>query len=105
MEKVGRYKPANYSTATHHIVAGGSNNKNAVASREILKKFGIGVNNEANGVYLSTQKGVANSAYHPSLHTGDYHEKVYRLLEDATSHQDVIEILRDIAEQLSKGEF
>ena len=105
MEKVGRYKPANYSTATHHIVAGASNNEDAVASREILKKFGIGVNNEANGVYLSTQKGVANSAYHPSLHTGDYHEKVYDLLSKADSREEVIEILRDIAEQLHEGIF
>ena len=86
-------------------MAGGSHNENAVASREILKKFGIGVNNEANGVYLPTQKGVVNSAYHPSLHTGDYHQKVYNLLRDAQSREDVIIILRDIAEQLAEGIF
>ena len=103
MEAVGRYRPRNYKTAAHHIVAGTS--KKSEEARKILNKFGIGINNEANGVFLTLEKGVTSSAYHPSLHTYEYYEKVNRSLRYATSREDAIEILRDIAEQLLAGIF
>lgn len=58
-----------------------------------------------NGVFLPTVKNVSEAAYHPSLHTKAYYEKVTELLSSAQSKEDVIEILNDIAEQLQKGTF
>ena len=48
---------------------------------------------------------MSNSVYHPSLHTDIYHAKIYDLLKDATSREDVIAFLRDIAEPLADGTF
>jgi len=43
--------------------------------------------------------------YHPSLHTDGYYRRVTEALSIATSKEDIIDILADIAEQLSKGIF
>ena len=92
-----------YAHAAHHIVAG--NSKYAKEARAVLKKFEVGINHYANGVFLPTVKGVSDAAYHPSLHTKDYYKKVNDLLSDADSQEDVISILTTIAEQLSNGTF
>ena len=92
-----------YSHAAHHIVAGYS--KYAQEARRVLNKFEVGINHYANGVFLPTVKGVFDAAYHPSLHTKDYYKKVNDLLSDADSQEDVISILKTIAEQLSNGAF
>lgn len=63
------------------------------------------INDASNGVFLPTAKGVSNSAYHPSLHTNAYYNKVNDMLKGATSKEDVIDILSDICEQLAKGTF
>lgn len=93
----------NYPNAAHHIVAG--NSKKAEQAREILQKYGVDVNAADNGVFLPTNKGISNSAYHPSLHTDSYYRKVTEQLSQATSKQDVQDILADIAEQLKMGKF
>ena len=103
MEKAGRNKPTDYNVAAHHIVAG--NSKYAVEARKILEKFKIGINHEANGVFLPTTKGVTNSTYHPSMHDTDYYRKVDSLLSKAMSRDDAIAILRGIAEELKNGTF
>ncbi len=92
-----------YANAAHHIVAGTS--KKASEARVILQKFGIGINDASNGVFLPTVKNVANSAYHPSLHTNAYYNKVNDMLRGATSRNDVLDILDDIAGQLTNGTF
>ncbi len=92
-----------YANAAHHIVAGTSRKANE--ARAILQKYGIGINDAANGVFLPTAKGVAESAYHPSLHTNMYYDVVNEMLKSAKSKDDVIDILDYIADQLSKGTF
>ena len=52
-----------YDNAAHHIVAGGSP-KTEVA-RIILERFGIGINDVENGVFLPIEKVVTDAAYHP----------------------------------------
>lgn len=42
---------------------------------------------------------------HPSLHTDQYYRVVTEMLSQATTAEDLIEILLDIAEQLLKGIF
>ena len=103
MEAVGRERPRDYKTAAHHIVAGYS--KKAEEARAILKKFGVSINDEANGVFLPTQKGLSNSAYHPSLHTKKYYDKVNEILGYAQTRDEVIAFLREIAEELLDNSF
>lgn len=93
----------NFPNAAHHIVAGAS--AKAAEARAILQHFGISINSAYNGVFLPTVRGVSNALYHPSLHTNAYYEKVNELLRAATSKEEVIEILKYIAEALSNGSF
>ena len=92
-----------YPNAAHHIVAGTASG--AENAREILTKFGIDINNASNGVFLPTQRNVVNSAYHPSLHSTEYYEKVDDMLSAATNREEAIEILHEIADQLAEGTF
>ncbi len=92
-----------YPNAAHHIVAG--NAPKAAEARAILQKYGVDINDAANGTFLPTVKDVAEGAYHPSLHTDSYYRKVTELLSSAKSQDDVLDILDDIAEQLQNGTF
>ena len=92
-----------YPNAAHHIVAGSS--PKAEEARAILQKFGIDINDAANGVFLPTAKDAAESAYHPGLHTDKYYRMVTEMLSQVTSKEDVLDILSDIAEQLANGTF
>ena len=100
--KAGADVPS-YPNAAHHIVAG--NSAKAAEARAILQKYGVDINDAANGVFLPTVKDVAEGAYHPGLHTDSYYRKVTELLSSAKSKEDVLDILGDIAEQLKKGTF
>ena len=96
-------KVPEYPNAAHHIVAG--NAKGAEEARVILQKFDIDINDASNGVFLPTQKGVANSAYHPGLHTNAYYVKVNEQLRMAETKEEILSILDDIAEELNLGTF
>lgn len=99
--KAGRKVP-DYPNAAHNIVAG--NSPKASKARQILEKYGMEINDAVNGVFLPTTKR-ASGAYHPSIHTNAYYDEVTNLLSEATCKQDVIDILNDIASQLSQGTF
>ena len=66
----GRSVRPSHKHASHHIVAGYS--RKAAETRKILKKFGVGINEAVNGVFLPTTKGVSPACYHPKLQT-KYH--------------------------------
>ena len=92
-----------YPNAAHHIIAGSS--QKAEEARKILEKYGIDINDAENGVFLPTEEGSSESAYHPKLHTNEYYSKVNEMLSQATSKEDVLDILDDIREQLLDGIF
>ena len=92
-----------YLNAAYHIVAGSS--PKAAEARAILQKYGIDINDSANGVFLPTVRGVAEGAYHPSLHTNAYYDKINKLLGEATCKEDVLDILEFISDELSSGSF
>ena len=94
---------ADYKHAAHHIVAGAS--KHALEARRVLWKFGISINDAANGVFLPIVEGVADASYHPRLHTKEYYDKVNELLSYATTRDEALEILAQIRMQLLNGEF
>lgn len=70
-----------------------------------MKKFNIGINDEANGVFLPTDRTHGTGTYHRNLHTKVYYEKINRILGDANTREEVIYLLRDIAEQLANNTF
>jgi hypothetical protein len=92
--------------AAHHIVAGSA--PEAAAARKILEKFGIGINDAANGVFLPgnlAADNAAGAAVHSTLHTGAYYRAVNAALAGATSRAGALLILGDIAESLRGGGF
>ena len=104
LENAGVDRPT-YANAAHHIVAGGRKIDAAINSRNILKQYGIDINDAANGVFLPTDRNVIGAIYHPSMHTKAYYKKVNDMLGYATSRQDVLDILNDISNQLLEGKF
>jgi hypothetical protein len=102
MEAAGVARPA--QTAAHHIVAAGS--PKAAEARRILTRFGIDINDAHNGVFLpDTPSSAAPGLYHRTLHTHVYFEEVNARLSQATSRQDVLDILNDIRTELLNGTF
>lgn len=95
-----------FGDAAHHIVAGRA--RAAALARAILARFQVNINDAGNGVFLPTRRvGAAASgrAYHPGLHTNRYYRAVNEALSEATSKEQVIAILRDIAAKLQTNSF
>jgi hypothetical protein len=104
MKRAGIFRPNN--TVPHHIVAHGA--KSAKETVKILERFGIGVDDAANGVYLPPTEELAKkmgSTAHNTLHTHKYYEKVYEELRHLTSSEQVERQLQSIAKRLMDGVF
>ncbi len=100
-------------TAAHHIVA--LTDPRARRALEILLKWDINFNHEANGVYLPKfkkhvpHKTMPNAIAHSQTHTNDYHANVIAVLADVdipgATRDDILDALRDIAYNLQSGNF
>jgi hypothetical protein len=93
----GRFK-------AHHIVAGAA--PEAAAARAILRQFGIGINDAANGIFLPgnlAADNLAGAAVHSTVHTAAYYQAVNEALAGATTQQQVVDILRYIEQSLQSG--
>ena len=100
-------------TAAHHIVA--LTDPRARRALEILLKWGIDFNHEANGVNLPRykrhvpHKDMPNAIAHSQTHTDIYHENVIAVLLDVdipgATRGDIFDALRDIAYNLQSGNF
>ena len=100
----GISRPA--QTAAHHIVAGCA--KAAGQARSILAKFGIGINDAVNGVFLPQNLSSANpngATVHSTLHTKKYYDMVTMMLKTCSSKEDVISTLSQIRKLLENGEW
>ena len=92
--------------AAHHVVAVSA--KAAAPARAVLQRFGIKLNQAANGVFLPASTKVVNpigAAVHSKLHTRAYYNAVNDALAQATSKDDALQILSNIQEALLKGGF
>ena len=100
MEKAGVNRPAN--SAAHHMV--GDTAKEAAPARAILKKYGIDVDSELNGVFLPNRNNTDDLAgiLHNGKHPNSYFQKVNQLLQSADSggKQAVLDQLQSIRETL-----
>ena len=85
-------------------MAGGA--KAATEARVILQKFGVGINDAANGVFLPATKALAetrDAVAHAVVHTKEYYDSVTTALLQATSKKEVIEALSQIRARLLNG--
>ncbi len=90
--------------AAHHIVAGDASL--AQPARDVLKKFGIGINEAVNGVFLPATRKSPNptgAAVHSTLHTKRYFEHVNESLGRLGSRAEVEAVLADLQKRLLAG--
>ncbi|MBU1535337.1 AHH domain-containing protein [Myxococcota bacterium] len=102
LEAGGHVRPA--ASAAHHIVAGGA--EAAAPARAVLKRFGIGINNAANGVFLPASRAAPNAegaAVHSTLHTRPYYQAVNDALGQATTRGEALEALGALRQGLLGG--
>jgi len=102
MAKLGKVRlPGEFA---HHIVAHGD--MRAQRALNVLKKFGIQVDEAVNGVFLPGYKTSPNpfgKVVHGNLHTNAYYIAVNQSLEAATTSAEAIQTLRAIAWKLEHG--
>jgi hypothetical protein len=104
LEASGVQRPTGYEA--HHIAAGDADD--ADPARQVLKKFGININDAANGVFLPAETDtvkLGNEAVHGTLHTKAYYQAVNAVLKDARTRQEAIGLLQAIGRALQSGDF
>ena len=69
-------RPVKKGQAAGHIVASGRNYSAAKESRKLLSKYGININDAANGI------PVGNTRPHNEMHTNSFHDNVRNRLTD-----------------------
>lgn len=89
-------------TAAHHVIEG--SDKAATKSREILKKFKIGINDAENGVLLPTDElSIYKGAIHNTNHSDAYSSYVYNKIKNVKSQEELIIRLTEIKRSLING--
>lgn len=89
-------------TAAHHVIEG--SDLCAAKSREILKKFNIGINDAANGVLLPTDElSIYKGAIHNTNHSEAYSLYVYNKIKNVKSQDELIYRLTEIKKELISG--
>ncbi len=104
MEAAGVKRPP--GTDAHHIVAASADG--ASPARGVLRRFGVDIDDAANGVFLPSNSNVVTAApgsIHSTVHTKAYYDKVNDLLLMAGSRQDVIATLHLLRRLLLAGQF
>jgi RHS repeat-associated protein len=94
--------------AAHHIVAQGATL--ADPARAVLRRFGIGIDDAANGVFLPGSREVAartgaTAAAHGPLHTPAYYAAVNDALSQVTTRDGALQVLGEIRNALLSGGF
>lgn len=99
LEAAGMRRPP--GTDAHHIVA--ANAEAAGPARAVLRRFGVDIDDAANGVFLPSNTSVASPApgsAHSTVHTKDYYNTVNDALNSAGSRQDVLKALDRLRQRL-----
>jgi hypothetical protein len=102
MEAAGVLRPV--ASAAHHIVAGTA--PAAERARAVLERFGIGINDAVNGVFLPATRAspnAAGAAVHSMLHTDEYYQTVNQMLLGATTRAEAEAVLDAIRQALLSG--
>jgi hypothetical protein len=102
LEAAGHVRPP--GSAAHHIVSGSA--PAAARARAVLQRFGIGINDGANGVFLPATRAAPNptgAAVHSTLHTNEYYQVVNRRLGAATTRAEAEAALNAVRQALLSG--
>ncbi|MFD3483256.1 RHS repeat-associated core domain-containing protein [Streptomyces sp. NPDC058665] len=90
----------------HHIVAG--NSPKAAPARAQLDRFGIGVNDAENGVWLPRSSSSPNPtglSVHSRVHTNDYYASVNNLMSGARNRSEALDVIDHFRRQLQGGHW
>ncbi|WP_405763648.1 AHH domain-containing protein [Streptomyces sp. NBC_00045] len=90
----------------HHIVAG--NSPKAAPARAQLDRFGIGVNDAENGVWLPRSSSSPNPnglSVHSKVHTNDYYAYVNNLMSGARNRSEALDVIDHVRRQLQGGHW
>ncbi|MGW3653675.1 ricin-type beta-trefoil lectin domain protein [Streptomyces sp. NPDC000878] len=90
----------------HHIVAG--NSPKAAPARAQLDRFGIGVNDAENGVWLPRSSSSPNPnglSVHSKVHTNDYYAYVNNLMSGARNRSEALDVIGHVKRQLQGGHW
>lgn len=105
MTKDGTVRPAN--TAAHHIV--GDTSKGAKPARDILKKYGIDVDDARNGVFLPNKNnidealsGIKHNGRHPDKYIDAVNKRIIKA-DEIGGKQGVLDELSKINDILSSA--
>ncbi|MFJ8041360.1 polymorphic toxin-type HINT domain-containing protein [Kitasatospora sp. NPDC096147] len=88
----------------HHIVAG--NSPKAAPARAQLDRFGIGVNDAENGVWLPRGSSSPNPnglSVHSRIHTNEYYGYVNDLMSGARNRSEALDVIEHVRQQLLGG--
>jgi hypothetical protein len=97
-------QPPPFPNAAHHIVA--HTDPRAALAQEHLKSFGIHADDAVNGVFLRYGDEVSKAgANHRNIHTDTYYQEVNRRVLEGSTREEVMLILRDIADELRLDTF
>ncbi|MDE7441378.1 MAG: AHH domain-containing protein [Muribaculaceae bacterium] len=89
-------------TEAHHVIEG--SDKAASKSREILKKFKIGINDAENGVLLpEDERSIYKGAIHKTNHSDEYSLYVYNKIKNVKTQEELIYTLTEIKRKLING--
>jgi hypothetical protein len=94
LEAAGHIRKA--EDAAHHIVAFKA--EAAAPSRAVLKRFGIDINEAANGIFL-------HGPEHAKIHTTEYYRTINARLGIAESRAEALEVLSHIRNEIRAGSF
>lgn len=75
----------------------------AAPAREVLEKFGIGINDAVNGVFLPRVANGGVASVHAGGHTRDYYRTVNDALGAAQSRLQAEDALGYFGQQLQQG--
>jgi hypothetical protein len=93
-------------TDAHHLVAGRGRADASAPARSVLERFGVDINDPANGVFLPSDRSSPNptgAAVHSTVHDTAYYAQVNEVLLQATTREEVILILNNLRSQLLAG--
>lgn len=88
------------------MVAGGA--KAAAPARAVLQRFGIGINDAINGVFLPANRKSPNllgASVHSPLHTNNYYQTINTMLGRATTRGEAEAALGIIRDKLLSGDL
>lgn len=101
--KAAGLKTPPFMNAAHHIVA--HTHMGALPSIEVMVKYGIHADDATNGVFLRMNDVKGAGVNHDDIHTNVYFAELNRRTTAAQSKNELILILRDIADELRLDVF